>query len=215
MDAKIKRGRVWRSRPWFRPVPKFSVPPPAEVTWPGTTSEKNLFSHLEVNLVYLSVSLNRERSARRSSSGVPRGSRPVAIARWTYLITSDITNASYQILLGKESMKYCGIATPFRGTLVFACSAIGMPGSETTVDELMCRILGDLIQEGYIVKIVGGDSPPEQLHNWCKVFATLAINNTCLASHLTKHKSYPRALSYWDGYGGKVSFRLVHTACLP
>ena len=36
------------------------------------------------------------------------------IARWKYLIVTDLTSAFYQIPLAKESMKYCVVATPFR-----------------------------------------------------------------------------------------------------
>ena len=40
------------------------------------------------------------------------------IARWSYLITSDLTSAFYQIRLNKASMKYFGFTTPFKGTRV-------------------------------------------------------------------------------------------------
>lgn len=70
------------------------------------------------------------------------------IARWKYLIITDLSNAFYQIPLSKDSMKYCGVVTPFKGTLVYTRSAMGMPGSETALVELMCHILGDFIQEG-------------------------------------------------------------------
>ena len=38
-----------------------------------------------------------------------------SIARWKYLITSDLTSAFYQIPVSKSSMKYCRVATPYRG----------------------------------------------------------------------------------------------------
>ena len=39
-----------------------------------------------------------------------------SIARWKYLITSDLTSAFYQMIpLSKSSMKYCRAATPYRG----------------------------------------------------------------------------------------------------
>ena len=37
------------------------------------------------------------------------------IARWKYLTVTDLTSAFCQIPLATESMKYCGVATPFRG----------------------------------------------------------------------------------------------------
>lgn len=61
-------------------------------------------------------------------------------------------------------MKYYGVATPFRGVRVYARSAMGMPGSETALEELTCRVLGNLVQEGIVAKIAddlycGGNTP--------------------------------------------------------
>ena len=67
------------------------------------------------------------------------------IAPWKYIIKSDLTRAFYQLPLSKASMKYCGVATPFRGIRVYTRSAMGMPGSETALEELMCRVLGDFL----------------------------------------------------------------------
>ena len=101
------------------------------------------------------------------------------IASWQFLIKSDLTNAFYHIRLSKSSMKNCGVATPFKGTLVYNRSTMGMPGSETVLEELMCRILGDFVQEGFITKIVddmyvGGNSLHELLQNWQRVLSALA-----------------------------------------
>ena len=67
-------------------------------------------------------------------------------------------------------MKYCGVAIPFRGVRVYACSAMGIPGSETALEEFMCRVLGDLIHEGVAANIADdvcceADSSEELLHN--------------------------------------------------
>ena len=50
-------------------------------------------------------------------------------------------------------MKYCGVVTPFRAVRVYARSAMGMPGSETALEELLCRVLGDLLEEGVVAKL--------------------------------------------------------------
>lgn len=50
-------------------------------------------------------------------------------------------------------MKYCGVASPFRGIRVYTRSTMGMPGSETALEELMCRVLGDFLQEGCAAKL--------------------------------------------------------------
>ena len=88
------------------------------------------------------------------------------IAPWKYIIKSDLTRAFYQIPLSKASTKYCGVATPFHGIRVYTRSAMGMPGSETALEELMCRVLGDFLQEGCVTKLAddlccGGDTPQE------------------------------------------------------
>ena len=55
---------------------------------------------------------------------------------------------------------------------------MGMPGSETALEEMMCRVLGDLIQEGCVAKLAdnlycGGDSPETLLTNWRRVLEAL------------------------------------------
>lgn len=108
------------------------------------------------------------------------------IAQWKHIITTDLTSAFYQIPLSKESMKYCGVATPFKGTRVYVRTAMGMPGSETALEELMCRILGELLQEGVVAKLAddlycGGNSPEDLLQNWIRVLSALQDNNLKLS----------------------------------
>ena len=100
------------------------------------------------------------------------------IAQWRHITTTDLTSAFYQIPLARESMKYCGVATPFRGVRVCARSAMGMPRSETALKELMCRVLQDLIHEAVVANIAddlywGADSQEELVHNWKRVPETV------------------------------------------
>jgi len=64
------------------------------------------------------------------------------IAQRKYIIATDLSKSFYQILLSHVSLKYCGVVTPFRGIGLYARSAMGMPGSETALEELTCRVLG-------------------------------------------------------------------------
>ena len=112
------------------------------------------------------------------------------IAQWQYIIASDLTSAFYQIPLSKVSMKYCGIATPYRGVRVYTRSAMGMPGSETALEELMCLVLGDLLQEGVVTKLAddlycGGNTPEELLHNWERVLKAFAKSGLRLSASKT------------------------------
>ena len=100
------------------------------------------------------------------------------IAQWRKHIATDLTSAFYQIPLSRDSMKYCMVATPFWGVRVYTRSAMGMPGSETALEELMCHVLGHLLEEGIVAKIAdylycGGNSPQELLQNWTKVLQAL------------------------------------------
>ncbi len=101
------------------------------------------------------------------------------IAQWKYIIVSDLTSAFYQIPLSRDSMKYCGGVTPFRGVRAYTRSAMGMPGSETALEELMSRVLGDHLQDGIVAKLAddlycGGNTPEDLLHNWKRVLQAFA-----------------------------------------
>ena len=119
------------------------------------------------------------------------------IAQWQYIILSDLTSAFYQIPLAKTSMKYCGIVTPFRGVRVYTRAAMGMPGSETALEEVMSRVLGDLLHEGVATKLAddlycGGNTPEDLLRNWGRVLEAfskcalrLSASKTIIAPHTT------------------------------
>ena len=103
------------------------------------------------------------------------------IGQWKYIIVSDLSKAFYQIPLAEESMKYCGVATPYKGVRVYTRCAMGMPGSETALEELLCKVLGDLLQEGCVARLAddlfcGGQTIPELFHNWRRILSQL---HTC------------------------------------
>ena len=132
------------------------------------------------------------------------------IAPWKYIIKTNLTRAFYQIPLSKSSMKYCGVATPFRGIRVYTRSAMGMPGSETALEETMCRVLGDFIQEGCLAKLAddlycGADTPEALLANWRRVLDTLSRCNLKLSS--TKTVICPKSTSIlgWIWSEGRLS----------
>ena len=80
-----------------------------------------------------------------------------------------------------------GIITPFKGVRVHTKCAMGMPGSESALEEIMSRVLGDFIHEGFITKIVddlymGSDSEDELVSHWLVVLQALSKNNLGLSS---------------------------------
>ena len=100
------------------------------------------------------------------------------IAQWRYIIVTDLTSAFYQIPLSKDSIKYCSVSTPFRGIRAYTRCAMGMPCSETALEELMSRVLGDCLQDGIAAKLAddlycGADSLEDLLENWRRVLHVL------------------------------------------
>lgn len=131
------------------------------------------------------------------------------IGQWKYIISSDLSNAFYQIPLAKDSMRYCGVATPFRGVRVYARSAMGMPGSETALEELMSRVLGDLLAQGVIAKLAddlycGGDTPEELLLNWRLVLEALRHNNLRLSPRKTVIAPTTVTILGWHWHQGSI-----------
>ena len=63
------------------------------------------------------------------------------IACWKYIIASNLSQAFYKIPLSRKSLKYCGVVTAIKGVRVYTRCAMGVPGSQTALEELMCRVL--------------------------------------------------------------------------
>ena len=138
--------------------------------------QQGVFAHPEnlgITVEYLNPSFlvkkpNGDHRLVTAFSDVGRYSKPQPtlrnIAQWKFIICTDLTSAFYQIPLDKDSVKYCGVVTPFRGVRAYVRSAMGIPGSETALEELMCRVLGDLLTEGVVTKLAndlfcGGNTP--------------------------------------------------------
>lgn len=50
-------------------------------------------------------------------------------------------------------MKYCRVVIPFKRVCVYARCAMGMPSSETALEELTYWVLSDLLQQGQVGKV--------------------------------------------------------------
>ena len=131
------------------------------------------------------------------------------IAQWKYICISDLSSAFYQIPLERNSMKYCGIVTPFKGTRVYAQCAMGMPDSESALEELMCRVLGDLLQAGIVTKLAddlycGGNSPDELVTNWKRVLQALQQSRLCLSPSKTTIAPKKTVILGWIWESGTI-----------
>ena len=112
------------------------------------------------------------------------------IASWKYIIPTDLTEAYFQLALRKASMKYCGIASPFKGIFVYTAGAMGLPGTEVALEELTCLLFGDMVKQGKVAKLaddllIGGNTVAELLQNFEEVLCILLENNIRLSAKKT------------------------------
>ena len=59
------------------------------------------------------------------------------------LLKTDMSQAYWQIEMKKESKRFCGIHTPYKGVLVYNVGSMGLPGVESALEELTCLVLGE------------------------------------------------------------------------
>ena len=110
--------------------------------------------------------------------------------QWKYLIKTDLKSAYYQLPLSPESTRYVGVLTPYRGTLVYLRSVMGLPGSEAALEELLSRIFGDMIRDGQMCKcsddLYIGSSDLKLLQAaWEEVLHRLQLNGLKLSPEKT------------------------------
>ena len=139
------------------------------------------------------------------------GHRLVLMLRGTVNHSHPLCLTLTQPCTPSHPLKYCGVATPFH---VYTRSAMGMPGSETALEEMMCHVLGDLIQEGCVTKLAedlycGGDSPETLLSNWRRVLESLDRCNLRLSPTTTIIARNPPPSS--AGSGPKAPWLLAPT----
>ena len=132
------------------------------------------------------------------------------LAKWKYMVKSDLTKSFFQIPIDKSSMQYLGTATPFKGLRVYTRAAMGMPGSSEYLQELMCRVLGDFVEEGFVVLIaddihVCGNTEEEILNNWSRVLERLSANNLSLSASKTTICPVKTIILGWQWNAGTLT----------
>ena len=131
------------------------------------------------------------------------------IANWDYIIKTDCTSAYWMMPLSKDSMKFCGVATPYKGVRVYTRAAMGMPGSESALEELLSRVLGNLIAEGKVAKVAddlyaGASNPKDLLVIWEELLQAIETNGLRLSP--TKTVCCPSTVNIlgWIWCNGKL-----------
>ena len=138
---------------------------------------------------------------------------------WKYIIKTDLRKAYFQIPLHQDSRKYCGVVTPFKGVRVYCRAAMGMPGSESALDELMSRILGDLIQQGRVERVaddiyIGGSDLLSVFKTWEIVLRRFQQANLRLSGPKTIIFPASTCILGWVWSQGKLSASPHHLSSL-
>ena len=139
--------------------------------------------------------------------------------RWKYIIKTDLKKAYYQIPLHPSSRKYCAVNTPYKGVRVYCRAAMGMPGSESALDELMSRILGDLVQAGLVQRIaddlyIGGDDIASVFRTWEIVLKRFLEAGLRLSAPKTEIFPLTTIILGWVWSQGKLSASPHHLSAL-
>ena len=97
---------------------------------------------------------------------------------------------------------------------------MGMPGSETALEEIMSHVSGEFIHEGFITKIVddlymGGDSEDELVSHWLVVLQALSKNNLGLSSLKTVIAPKFTTVLGWVWQNGSLRASQHHIAAIP
>ena len=132
------------------------------------------------------------------------------LAQFEYIVQGDLRWSYYQVPLAQKSMKYVGVCTPYRGVLVYTRAVMGLPGSESALEQLLCKILGDLMVKGNVVKLaddiyVGANSPSELLEVWESTLNLLQANGLRLSPEKTVCCPKSTQILGWNWNQGKLS----------
>ena len=87
---------------------------------------------------------------------------------------------------------------------------MGMPGSETALEELMCRLLGDFVEAGGVTKIAddlycGGETIEDLLSVWESVLSRLSDANLKLSAKKTVIAPAKTIILGWVWHNGVLT----------
>ena len=100
------------------------------------------------------------------------------IASFRYITCIDLSQFYFQNRIDKESSQYLGVIHPYRGTLVYTVSPMGLRNSSEVAYERLTRIFGDMQQDRKLCRqadalIVGGNTVQSLFENLQEVFVRL------------------------------------------
>ena len=133
------------------------------------------------------------------------------LSTFKFIVKTDLTKSFFQIPLTKASMPYLGTVTPFKGVRVYMRSAMGQPGASEHLRELLTRVLGDHMKEGFVIAkdddlyIGAYETISELLSNWQKILHRMQQNNLYLSASKTVVAPKRTTVLGWIWDSGTIS----------
>ena len=126
------------------------------------------------------------------------------LARWNFHIFGDLNNSYFQLPVRKRLWGYLGVQTPYKGVRVMTRTGQGLLGSDVELGELLSRVLGQEISDGFCVAIrddiiIGGHTQDDAIDNYETVLRKLHSCNLKLSPN--KMRIFP---SDTEVYGYRV-----------
>lgn len=108
------------------------------------------------------------------------------IANNPFVIYADLYESFFQNHLNKKDWGYMAINSPYKGLRVYTRSTQGLLNQDEELNQLLSKVLGDAIMNGYCMKIaddliIGGKSIDEAIDNWSNVLNLLSNANLKLS----------------------------------
>ena len=109
-----------------------------------------------------------------------------ALAKWKYVIKTDLYQGFFQNHLHRDGQKWCGILTPFGGLRFFKRGIQGLINQTEELDELLANLFNDMITKGKLVKqaddlFTGGNTIDEAIDNLEEMLNICKSNNLKLS----------------------------------
>ena len=112
------------------------------------------------------------------------------LAKWKYIIKTDLYQGFFQNHMHKEAQKWCAILTPHGGIRFFKRGIQGLINQSEELDELLANVFRHLLTDGKLVKqaddlFIGGETVEEALKNFEEMLQVCDENNLKLSPSKT------------------------------
>ena len=112
------------------------------------------------------------------------------IAKWRFLIVTDLKHWHWQIPVQKQSLRFFGTNTPYGGERIYLVQPMGYLNANENADRVIQRVLQPVMTEGKAARIAdnmitGGDSPEEAAANFRTILALCENSGITLKAQKT------------------------------